>query len=63
MENFVVVPYNEEYKGGIGYTGPILQALQFPEGPYTKKVAEIFVRQAKSENSKLRFKIVEYVKG
>lgn len=58
-ERFVVIPADSHYEGGVGYTGPILTALGFPEGPYLEGVAKIFVRQARSVDPKMKFKIVE----
>lgn len=60
LETHVVVKEEEQYTGGVGYKGPILRELGFPEGPYILGVAKLFVRQAQSVNSKARFKIVEY---
>jgi hypothetical protein len=58
---YVVVPENENYTGGVGYKGPILQALGFPIGPYGGAGAKILVRQAKTVDPKLRLKIVPYI--
>jgi len=60
IETHVVVLQEENYTKGIGYRGPVLRELGFPAGPYIEGVAKIFVRQAKSINPKLRFKIMEY---
>ena len=61
IETRVVVPQEETYKSGVGYRGPILRTLGFPEGPYTERTAQTFVQQARSVDSKKRFKIVAYV--
>jgi hypothetical protein len=60
MENYVVNLANVAYKNGPGYDGYILRVLQFPEGPYTLKVANIFVNQAKTVDSKVKFKVQPY---
>lgn len=60
LENFVVVLEGTEYKGGIGYEGPLLRELGFPEGPYLKGVAKILINQLKSLNPKAKFVIKEY---
>lgn len=63
VETKVVVPVNRPYKGGKGYRGPELRALQYPTGPYTPKVARILVRQLSEVNPRLRVKIVDYIKA
>ena len=60
IEKFVVVLENQTYKSGIGYTGRVLRELGFPPAPWIKKTAEIFIRQAKTVDPKLKFKIVDY---
>ena len=60
IERFVVVLENQTYTGGPGYKGRVLRELQFPEGPYVLGTAKIFIRQAKTVDSKLKFKIVDY---
>lgn len=60
LEKFVVVRDRDTYQSGIGYTGPLLRQLGFPEGPYIKGTAKILVNQLKSLTTE-RFKIVDYV--
>ena len=60
LEKFVVVRERDNYKGGIGYTGPLLRELGFPEGPYIQGTAKILVNQLRSISSE-KFKIVDYV--
>ena len=59
-ENFVVVQEGQPYTGGVGYKGPLLRELGFPEGPYIQGVAKILIRQLASLNPRAKFKIVEY---
>jgi hypothetical protein len=61
IETHVVVLADEVYTGGVGYRGPVLKELGFPEGPYILGVAKIFVNQAKRSKTKADFKIVEYI--
>jgi hypothetical protein len=58
---YVVVKADEEYTGGPGYIGPVLQALGFPIGPYGGAGAKILVRQAKTVDPKLKLKILPYI--
>lgn len=60
IETSVVIRDGEKYSGGNGYNGPLLRELGFPEGPYTKGVAKILIRQLASLTPKLKFKIVDY---
>jgi hypothetical protein len=60
IETSVVIRDGETYNGGNGYNGPLLRELGFPEGPYTKGVAKILIRQLGSLTPKLKFKIVDY---
>lgn len=60
IETHVVVLEDEIYTGGVGYRGPVLKELGFPEGPYIFGVAKLFVNQAKRAKTKARFKIVEH---
>jgi len=61
LENFVVVRERDNYKSGIGYTGPLLRELGFPEGPYIHGTAKILINQLRSLTNE-KFKIVDYVK-
>lgn len=61
IETVVVVEKGTEYKSGIGYTGPVLQRLGFPEGPYTPGVAKILIRQSRSADSTIRLETRNYV--
>jgi len=61
LENFVVVRERDNYKRGIGYTGPLLRELGFPEGPYIHGTAKILINQLRSLTNE-KFKIVDYVK-
>lgn len=61
IETHVVVLEREVYTGGPGYNGYVMKQLGFPEGPYLKGVAELFVRQARSVDKKIKFKVVEYL--
>jgi calcineurin-like phosphoesterase len=60
IETVVVVEKGTKYESGVGYTGAVLSRLGFPEGPYTPKIAKIFVSQARSVDSTLKFEIKPY---
>ena len=57
---YVVVEANKAYEGGLGYQGPLIKKLGFPEAPYGPAGAKIFVRQAAKLNPNKKFRIEEY---
>jgi hypothetical protein len=63
LKHYVAVEKGKEYKGGVGYTGPILKELGFPIGPWSPAGAKTFVRQAKDVDYKKEFVIHEWIEG
>lgn len=63
VQEYVAVEAGKEYKGGVGYRGPILEKLGFPVGPWGPAGVKIFIRQAKTVDSKKVFRIEKYIEA